>query len=695
MALGALDIIIAADTAAMRKSMDDAVGIIKSSTQKMEAFAKTAGGVIAGALAFTALEGSIKRTLDFADSLSKMSQKVGVSVDALYALQAAGKLSDVSLETLQSSLLKFNKGLGTAEMGTGDTANALQNLGISLKDSAGHLKTSDQYLFEVADKFQNMPNGIAKSTLAMQLFGKSGAEMIPLLNSGSEALREYTGILDTESAQAAEKFNDSLTTINLAAERVATQFMVALSPTLSAIADDFTNVSKEGKDTGKTLGEDLAQGMRVAINLGYIVAGSFTMAGHALGNLGAAASLLAEGDFAGAKFAWNKISEDAKKDQAYWDERIKSIMSAKQTVDDLAKSGGGNTFDLEDFKAGDAKAKAEAKARAAEQKKLIEDIAKAKRDAMDDNAAREAEAELGVYRAKEQAIEDSYAFQAQEAIDAYNDELDLIERNANALASAYDRSIALITPEVDKLNAKMLEDWQALYDNGLFDDDQMQKFYTEWQKKAEDSMKGIKDDSIQLSTVFEDAFKTMEDSMVNMFMTGKFRAQDFFNAVIEGIIRMQIRNSITAPLTQAIGGINFGALFSGTSTASVGSEFGVIDGVSYGGFAVGGYTGSGGVNDVAGVVHGGEYVIPAWMVNKSPALIGSLEATRTKGYADGGMVGGSVGGVTINVENRSGTPVSADNVSTSFDAKGMVVNVVIDAINRNAGGMRDTIRGVR
>ena len=59
------------------------------------------------------------------------------------------------------------------------------------------------------------------------------------------------------------------------------------------------------------------------------------------------------------------------------------------------------------------------------------------------------------------------------------------------------------------------------------------------------------------------------------------------------------------------------------------------------GFATGGYT-TGGTKQVAGVVHGGEYVMPAWMVDKYPELAAAAEGIRTRGYADGGSVGGNI-----------------------------------------------------
>ena len=471
-ALGALDIIIAADTAQLRKGMDTAVGIMQSSTKTMENVAKTAGTAIAGYFTFDAIKGSIQHTLDFADSLNKMSQKVGVSVDALYAMQAAGKLADIDMNILEKSLLKFNKGLGTAETGAGGTENALKNLGISLKDSSGHLKMSDQYLLEVADKFKSMPNGIAKSTLAMELFGKSGADMIPLLNGGSDALREYSGIMDQDTAQAAEKFNDSLTTVGLAVDAVWMQMASSLSPTLSAIANDFTDVAKEGKETGQTLGDDLAKGMKVAINLGYIVAGSFSMAGHALGNLGAAASLLAEGDLSGAKFAWDKISADAKKDEAYWDTRINKVMTATAETqkDSDAQRNRGNQ-DLADFtknedkkEAARKKADANAKKVTAEREKAHQEEIKIQKGYLDSYAELQAKEAIDEYDNKLKYL-DAYAdMEAKAAIDQYNLDLfyidDLASRQASYAVSLYDS----ITPDSEKIISKYTDIFETMKD---------------------------------------------------------------------------------------------------------------------------------------------------------------------------------------------------------------------------------------
>jgi hypothetical protein len=228
------------------------IGDIGVSLKSLDSVAKSAAGAIAGYFAFSTIKDSIKQTIDLADSLNKMSQKVGVSVDSLYAMQAAGKLADVSMESLEKGLAKFNKGLGLASMGSGDTANALKNLGISLKDSSGHLKNSDQYLSEVSDKFQAMPDGIAKTTLAMQLFGKSGAELIPLLDGGSASLKEFSGIMNADTAKDAERINDSFTRMGLAFESSKTKILTGMLPaieSLSSTMEGFAKRTTENKDS--------------------------------------------------------------------------------------------------------------------------------------------------------------------------------------------------------------------------------------------------------------------------------------------------------------------------------------------------------------------------------------------------------------------------------------------------------------
>lgn len=273
MALGRLDIIMAADMAQLRKDMGTAVGIMKSSTQNMESVAKTAAMAIAGYFTFDSVKTQIKTTLDYADSLSKLAQKTGITANQLYSLDAAAKLSDVTFESLQSSLSKFNKNIGESSDGTGAATSAFKNLGISIKNQDGTLKNSFDLMSEISDKFQDMPDGASKATIAMQLFGKSGADMIPLLNSGSEALKEYLGIMDDDTGKAAEQFNDSMTKLGMASNAFYLKIVKDVSPTLKILAKDISDSTKETNSLISELEKLSSSGILGAVERAYAFKG--------------------------------------------------------------------------------------------------------------------------------------------------------------------------------------------------------------------------------------------------------------------------------------------------------------------------------------------------------------------------------------------------------------------------------------
>lgn len=764
MAIGALDIIIAADTAQLRKGMDTAVGIMQSSTQKMESFAKTAGASIAGYFALSNLRDSVKQSLDLADSLGKMSQKIGMSVDDLYSLQAAGQLSDVALQEIEKSILKLNKNLGEMSMGGGkDAQNALDNLGISSKDVNGHIKDSNTVLLEVADRFKEMPNGVAKSTLAMQLFGKSGADMIPLLNGGSEAIKEFNGHMDKTTTDAAERFNDSFTRVGISIDGAKAKLLTSMVPSIDTLSgrienlsewitnnsdqielfadramNNFTALSQVGGDAFGLIGE-------TSTDMANIVAGAFGfMADEVLGSddamidnfgffeyfiLGLSTATNGIGQFiANTKMAYATVAEthakygsitglitnggyDAAKARMDYHaaslEAQKYTKNVSETYSTLAglKSKFKSTnkpfekqtftpFELEDF----SKPKTGKSPKVSQAEKDAKELAAMEQRMLEENIDR------GIRRFEEE-------LKAQKKFDH-----DIAQGQLSAISQrtlAHQDGVLKIEAAERSLSMKMLDisgDWYTAESVRIGEQyNELEAAGVEklrLQQWLSDSMSALdkerieklKNDTIKLNTVFEDAFKSMEDSMVNMFMTGKFSAEDFFNTVIEGMIRMQIRNSITQPLMTAIGGIDFSTMFA----AYDGGMIPYYSGGAVNNFAYGGYTGDGGKYEPKGVVHGGEYVIPQWMVQKSPALIGSLESTRKRGYADGGFVGSALSSasapsmpVTINIENKSGTAISAENADVKFDGKGMIVNVVLDMFDRNVGNIHGRVKAVR
>jgi hypothetical protein len=223
---------IGVDTDSLQKGLTDA-------TNKLARFGKQAGAAIAvaGAGAAVGLAALTKAAIDNADALDNMSQRVGVSVEALSRLQYAAKLSDTSIESLQTGFRTLANNMVAG-------SDAFAKLGISITNTDGSMRSSVDIFSEIADRFAGMEDGALKSALAVDVFGRSGLDLIPMLNEGSTGLAEFARqsdqvgyTLSTQAASGAAQFNDTLDRIGLTMNGVVNKVMVAALPALQSLAD--------------------------------------------------------------------------------------------------------------------------------------------------------------------------------------------------------------------------------------------------------------------------------------------------------------------------------------------------------------------------------------------------------------------------------------------------------------------------
>lgn len=157
---------------------------------------------IAGVLSVGAIGAFVKKSIDAADELAQLSEKTGASVEALAGLKYAAEQNDTSLTSVANAAKKLSTNLA-------ENPDLFARFGITATDTTGAL-------MQLSDIFQSMPDGVEKSALAVKLMGKSGEEMIPLLNQGGEALANFVAEgqkiypVTTQNAAAARQFNDDL-----------------------------------------------------------------------------------------------------------------------------------------------------------------------------------------------------------------------------------------------------------------------------------------------------------------------------------------------------------------------------------------------------------------------------------------------------------------------------------------------------
>jgi hypothetical protein len=256
------------------------------------------GAAAAGMAA--ALAVPISRAISNMDNLAKAAQKVGTSVEDLSRLRFGAEMSGLNNSQLETGLTRLNVALAGIGPNATGASRALASLGVTAGTS-----TLDA-MKKVADEFQRMPDGARKSALAVEIFGRSGAQLIPLLNQGASGIESMAKeadrlgiVIDTRTARAAEQFSDNLTRLGRLKDGLITQITAGLVPAFAALTDEIVRGLTAGQswqEVGRQIGLGLlkiAEGATVAYEA---IAGVV----NALGAFGRASAQAFGGDFRGA-----------------------------------------------------------------------------------------------------------------------------------------------------------------------------------------------------------------------------------------------------------------------------------------------------------------------------------------------------------------------------------------------------------
>lgn len=272
--------------------------------------AKSVNGVLANLGVGVSLAGigaMIKSSIDSADALDEMAQRTGIAVESLSLLVPAAELSAVSTEKFEAGLKKLATGMLEAATGSEASAQNFEALGVAVQNQDGTLRDSEQVLLDLADRFQAMPDGAEKAALAVDIFGKAGAEMIPFLNQGREgigALKQEAAELglqlSADTAAQAGNFNDALDKLKLATQSIGNQIIASLLPALNDMAGGMVESAKQG-GTLRTILDGVVLVLKT-LALGVATVGkAFVALGEAIGGGVAAAVEALKGNTEGAK----------------------------------------------------------------------------------------------------------------------------------------------------------------------------------------------------------------------------------------------------------------------------------------------------------------------------------------------------------------------------------------------------------
>jgi hypothetical protein len=200
---------------------------------------RTAFAPLAAALSIGGLIGMTRSALNAAGGLGELAEQAGVSVEGLQILRFAAAQAGVSTEQLETGLQRLTRTLGEAGEGSQQALAAFARLGVDVRDSAGRLRTAEQVLPEIAEALSRIQDPAARAAAAVDLFGRGGQALLPILSQGAEGLRRaeqqarsFGAVLAEELSARADSAGDALAVLNQQIAVLQQRFAAGLAPTI-------------------------------------------------------------------------------------------------------------------------------------------------------------------------------------------------------------------------------------------------------------------------------------------------------------------------------------------------------------------------------------------------------------------------------------------------------------------------------
>lgn len=237
---------------------------IDSANKKAKGFGSGIKGAMGAAVAPAAIAAAaiaavgvalmkVNAAMERLDEIAKKAKGLGIKEQDLMGFQHAAELAGVSAGGFTTAMQKMQKGIGEAMAGTGLAKDALENMGIEVQ-AFGALNPKEQFL-QLADSIAAIQNPSERAAMATAIFGRKGADMLPMLMEGREgiegqmeALKGLQGELTDMDLKAIEDSNDAWTKVGKAFDGIWNQLSVMLAPAFESLANTIVDVIKWVRD---------------------------------------------------------------------------------------------------------------------------------------------------------------------------------------------------------------------------------------------------------------------------------------------------------------------------------------------------------------------------------------------------------------------------------------------------------------
>lgn len=228
-----------------QKSMAKLTDIVKGSQKELTALGATVGAIIIGLGKMTI------DTSKTADDLLTLSSITGITTDELQKMRYAEELLDVSQNTITDSMTKLTRNMDAARNGTKAQEEAFRKLRVQYKNGK-ELRDVNEVFYDAIDALEKVKNETERDALAMQIFGKSAKELNPLIEQGSQRLRELGVeaeqmgyIMSKDTLDSFGALDDAMQRFNKQAETTKNSLAVILLPMLTSFLETIAKIPPE------------------------------------------------------------------------------------------------------------------------------------------------------------------------------------------------------------------------------------------------------------------------------------------------------------------------------------------------------------------------------------------------------------------------------------------------------------------
>lgn len=282
-----LKAVLSANSAGMIKALTEAGRVAKTTRKYLLDVGSAAGNFtgriglpvsllsgLAAGFSFSAIKNAVVGFTDMGESVYRGALRAGMGVEEYQRMKYVAEQAGVGVESLENSVGKLNLNIGKAAAGKGKPVAALmQRLGISMRDANGQIRSGIDLLPQLADAFKRNENPAVRARMGMALFGKSWAEMAPLLMEGSEGITaslermsRLKGVINPDDIRGAKELGDKFKDLNMVTKGFQMTIAKELAPVISPLIEDLVQWAAANKKLVaievKGFVRDLVEGLR-------------------------------------------------------------------------------------------------------------------------------------------------------------------------------------------------------------------------------------------------------------------------------------------------------------------------------------------------------------------------------------------------------------------------------------------------